>query len=63
MVIVGGHIDSWDGATGATDNGAGCATTMEAARILIASGVRPKRTIRFMLWSGEEQASLVRWPM
>ncbi|MFO0922583.1 MAG: M20/M25/M40 family metallo-hydrolase [Pirellulales bacterium] len=58
MVIVGGHIDSWDGATGATDNGAGCATTMEAARILIASGVRPKRTIRFMLWSGEEQGLL-----
>lgn len=57
-VIVGGHIDSWDGATGATDNGAGCATTMEAARILMASGVKPKRTIRFMLWSGEEQGLL-----
>jgi hypothetical protein len=54
-VIVGGHIDSWDGATGATDNGTGCATALEAARILIASGVKPKRTIRFMLWSGEEQ--------
>ncbi|MDG1873406.1 MAG: M20/M25/M40 family metallo-hydrolase [Mariniblastus sp.] len=57
-VIVGGHIDSWDGATGATDNAAGCATTMEAARILMASGVKPKRTIRFMLWSGEEQGLL-----
>ncbi len=57
-VIVGGHIDSWDGATGATDNGAGCATTMEAARILMAAGVKPKRTIRFMLWSGEEQGLL-----
>jgi len=55
FVIVGGHIDSWDGATGATDNGTGCATTIEAARILMASGVKPKRTIRFMLWSGEEQ--------
>ena len=55
MVIVGGHIDSWDGATGATDNGAGCATTMEAARILMAAGIKPKRTIRFILWSGEEQ--------
>jgi carboxypeptidase Q len=55
FVIIGGHIDSWDGATGATDNGTGCATTLEAARILIASGVKPKRTIRFMLWSGEEQ--------
>lgn len=58
MVIVGGHIDSWDGATGATDNGAGCATTFEAARILVASGIKPKRTIRFMLWSGEEQGLL-----
>jgi hypothetical protein len=57
-VIVGGHIDSWDGATGATDNGAGCATTMEAARILMEAGVKPKRTIRFMLWSGEEQGLL-----
>ena len=57
-VIVGGHIDSWDGATGATDNGTGCATTLEASRILVASGVKPKRTIRFMLWSGEEQGLL-----
>jgi carboxypeptidase Q len=54
-VIVGGHIDSWDGATGATDNGTGVATTLEAARILMKAGVKPKRTIRFMLWSGEEQ--------
>ena len=57
-VIVGGHIDSWDGATGATDNAAGCATTLEAARILMAAGAKPKRTIRFMLWSGEEQGLL-----
>ncbi len=57
-VIVGGHIDSWDGATGATDNGAGCATAMEAARILMAADVKPRRTIRFMLWSGEEQGLL-----
>ena len=57
-VIVGGHIDSWDGATGATDNGTGVATTLEAARILMKAGVRPKRTIRFMLWSGEEQGLL-----
>lgn len=54
-VIVGGHIDSWDGATGTTDNGTGCATTLEAARMLMKSGVKPRRTIRFMLWSGEEQ--------
>ena len=57
-VIVGGHIDSWDGATGTCDNGTGCATTLEAARILMKSGVRPRRTIRFMLWSGEEQGLL-----
>jgi len=57
-VIVGGHIDSWDGATGATDNGTGVATTLEAARILMKAGVKPKRTIRFMLWSGEEQGLL-----
>ncbi|MGO9463817.1 MAG: M20/M25/M40 family metallo-hydrolase [Isosphaeraceae bacterium] len=57
-VIVGGHIDSWDGATGATDNGTGVATTLEAARILTKSGVKPKRTIRFMVWSGEEQGLL-----
>lgn len=57
-VIVGGHIDSWDGATGTTDNGTGCATTLEAARLLMQAGVRPRRTIRFMLWSGEEQGLL-----
>ncbi|MCK6448036.1 MAG: M20/M25/M40 family metallo-hydrolase [Planctomycetes bacterium] len=54
-VIVGGHIDSWDGAQGAQDNATGVATTLEAARLLAKSGVRPKRTIRFQLWSGEEQ--------
>lgn len=54
-VVVSGHLDSWDGATGTTDNGTGSATTIEAARILMAAGVKPKRTIRFMLWSGEEQ--------
>jgi carboxypeptidase Q len=57
-VILGGHIDSWDGATGATDNGTGIATTLEAARILQKAGVKPRRTIRFMLWSGEEQGLL-----
>jgi carboxypeptidase Q len=57
-VIVGGHIDSWDGATGATDNAAGVATTLEAARILAEAGVAPRRTIRFMLWTGEEQGLL-----
>ncbi|MFO0980166.1 MAG: M20/M25/M40 family metallo-hydrolase [Planctomycetota bacterium] len=57
-VVVGGHLDSWDGATGATDNGTGCATTLEAARLLVQSGAQPRRTIRFMLWSGEEQGLL-----
>jgi hypothetical protein len=58
LVIVGGHIDSWDGATGTTDNGTGVATTLEAARLLSKAGAKPKRTIRFMLWSGEEQGLL-----
>ncbi len=57
-VIIGGHIDSWDGATGTTDNGTGVATTLEAARILMKAGVKPRRTIRFMVWSGEEQGLL-----
>lgn len=58
LVIVGGHIDSWDGAQGAVDNATGCATTLEAARLLVAAGAKPRRTIRFMLWSGEEQGLL-----
>lgn len=58
VVIVGGHIDSWDGATGATDNGTGASSTLEAARILMAAGARPKRTIRFMLFGGEEEGLL-----
>ncbi len=57
-VIVGGHIDSWDGATGTTDNGTGVATALEAARILMKAGAKPRRTIRFMVWSGEEQGLL-----
>jgi hypothetical protein len=55
LVMLGGHLDSWHGATGATDNAAGCAVMMEAVRILNAIGVKPKRTIRIALWSGEEQ--------
>ncbi|TAH37901.1 MAG: M20/M25/M40 family metallo-hydrolase [Planctomycetota bacterium] len=58
LVIFGGHIDSWDGARGAQDNGTGTCTTLEAARILAAVGAQPRRTIRFMLWSGEEQGLL-----
>ncbi len=57
-VVVGGHLDSWHQATGTTDNGTGAATTLEAARILAAVGAKPKRTIRFCLWTGEEQGLL-----
>jgi Zn-dependent M28 family amino/carboxypeptidase len=55
LVMLGGHLDSWHGGTGATDNAAGCAVAMEAMRILKALGVQPRRTIRIGLWSGEEQ--------
>jgi carboxypeptidase Q len=58
VVMLGGHLDSWHAATGATDNAIGCAVMMEAARILKAIGVRPRRTIRVALWSGEEQGLL-----
>ena len=60
VVIISGHMDSWDGpgSQGATDNGTGTAVTIEAARILMAAGVKPKRTIRFALWAGEEQGLL-----
>ncbi len=56
IVMVGGHIDSWHSGTGATDNGAGVAAAMEAVRILQALQLKPRRTIRIGLWSGEEQA-------
>jgi hypothetical protein len=60
VVIVSAHQDSWDGpgSQGTVDNGTGTAVTMEAARILMAAGAKPKRTIRFALWSGEEQGLL-----
>ncbi len=60
VVIVSGHLDSWDGpgSQGALDNGTGTCTAMEAARILMAAGAKPKRTIRFILWTGEEQGLL-----
>ena len=54
-VMAGAHFDSWAAADGAVDNAAGTAVVMEAARILKALNVRPKRTIRFALWNGEEQ--------
>jgi carboxypeptidase Q len=55
VVMLGAHLDSWQGGTGATDNGAGTVATMEAMRILKAIGARPRRTIRIGLWTGEEQ--------
>lgn len=58
VIMLGGHLDSWHAATGATDNAIGCAIMMEAARILKALGVAPRRTIRVALWSGEEQGLL-----
>ena len=58
VVMLGGHLDSWHSATGATDNAIGCAVMMEAARILKALGVQPRRTIRVALWGGEEQGLL-----
>ena len=58
VVMLGGHLDSWHAATGATDNAIGCAVMMEAIRILNAIGVKPRRTIRLALWSGEEQGLL-----
>ena len=58
LVILGAHLDSWHAGTGATDNAAGSAITMEAIRILKAIGFKPRRTIRVALWSGEEQGLL-----
>jgi carboxypeptidase Q len=58
VVMLGGHLDSWHSATGATDNAIGCAIMMEAARILKTLGVEPRRTIRVALWSGEEEGLL-----
>jgi len=58
MVILGAHLDSWDLGTGVTDNGAGSMVVLEAARAIAQSGLKPKRTIRFVLFSGEEQGLL-----
>ena len=55
VVLLGAHIDSWHGGTGAADNASGCIVMMEALRILKALNVAPKRTIRVALWGGEEQ--------
>lgn len=58
VVMVGAHMDSWHSGTGATDNGAGCAVAMEAVRIIQALNLKPRRTIRIGLWSGEEEGLL-----
>jgi carboxypeptidase Q len=58
VVMLGGHLDSWHAGTGATDNGAGSMVMMEAIRILKAIGIKPRRTIRIALWSGEEEGLL-----
>jgi hypothetical protein len=55
VVLIGGHIDAWHGATGSTDNAAGCCVALEAVRILKAIDAKPRRTIRVVLWDGEEQ--------
>ncbi len=58
VVVVGGHLDSWDLADGTTDDGCGVATTLGAAKAIKLSGFKPKRTIRFVLFTGEEQGLL-----
>jgi len=58
IVMLGGHLDSWHGATGATDNAIGSAVMMEAARLIQTLGLKPRRTIRVALWSGEEEGLL-----
>lgn len=58
IVMLGGHLDSWHSATGATDNAIGSSMMLEAARIIQALGLKPRRTIRVALWSGEEQGLL-----
>jgi carboxypeptidase Q len=55
LVMLGGHLDSWTAATGATDNAAGCIVMMEVVRLLDSLGLKPKRTIRIALWDGEEE--------
>jgi Zn-dependent M28 family amino/carboxypeptidase len=58
IVVVGGHLDSWDLASGSTDNGAGSTVTLGAADSIVKSGYKPKRTIRFVLFTGEEEGLL-----
>ncbi len=61
VVMLGAHLDSWDLGTGALDNGCNSALVVEAARAIRSSGVKPRRTLRFALWNGEEQGLLGSW--
>ena len=61
IVAIGAHLDSWELGTGALDNGANCALVVEVARAIKASGIKPRRTLRFLLWNGEEQGLLGSW--
>jgi carboxypeptidase Q len=54
IVLLGGHIDSWDVGAGASDDGVGCIVTWEAARLMVKLGIRPRRTVRVVLWTNEE---------
>jgi carboxypeptidase Q len=58
IIVLGGHLDSWDLASGSTDNGCGTTTTLGAAEAIIKSGAKPRRTIRFVLFTGEEEGLL-----
>ena len=58
VVLIGSHLDSWHGGTGAADNASGCIVMMEALRILKEIGIKPRRTIRIALWGGEEQGMI-----
>ena len=61
IVVVGAHLDSWDLGQGALDNGANCAMLIDIARQIVRLGLRPARTIRFVLWNGEEQGMIGSW--
>ena len=54
IVLLGGHLDSWDVGTGASDDGVGCIVTWEALRLMKKLGIRPRRTVRLVLWTNEE---------
>ena len=57
VVVVGGHIDSWDVGTGSTDDGGGCVVTWEALRLMKKLNLRPRRTVRVVLWTNEENGT------